>query len=124
MFSSSTTAKSNIYSITSKEAFSELIASPEHASRAKIVDFYADWCGPCRMLTPVLEKIAKEHADRVMLIKVNTDAAPALAKEHAVFSLPTVKVLGTGTDGKVMEQFVGARDERSVMNVLRKVVSL
>ena len=70
-----------------------------------IVDFYADWCGPCRMLGPVLEELASERDD-ILVAKVNVDAEPELAREFNVFSIPTIVVM---RDGEIVHQSSGAR---------------
>jgi thioredoxin 1 len=68
-----------------------------------IVDFYADWCGPCKMLSPVLEQLALEHTD-VKIAKVNVDEEPALAERYRVRGIPYVAMF---RDGKLAEQVVG-----------------
>ena len=70
-----------------------------------IVDFYADWCGPCKMLSPVLEQIATEHVD-VKITKVNVDEEPALAERYRVRGIPYVAMFRAG---KLAEQVVGYR---------------
>ncbi|HEY4844667.1 MAG TPA: thioredoxin [Candidatus Dormibacteraeota bacterium] len=68
-----------------------------------IVDFYADWCGPCKMLSPVLEQLATEHTD-VKITKVNVDEEPALAERYRVRGIPYVAMF---RDGKLAQQVVG-----------------
>lgn len=72
--------------IESKEEFAELI-SKEHV----LVDFYATWCGPCQMLSPLLEELEKEN-DKLSIVKVDVDDFPEIAKEHGVLSIPTLEV--------------------------------
>jgi thioredoxin 1 len=76
-----------------------------------VADFWAPWCGPCRMVGPVLEKLAAEHADTVRVIKVNIEVAEnaALAARYAVMSIPTV-ILFSG--GQLQKQLVGARGQK------------
>ena len=69
-----------------------------------LVDFYADWCGPCKMLAPVLEELDTEYDDRVKICKINTDDEPALAAQFNVTSIPTLLFI---KDGKIADQSVG-----------------
>ena len=79
--------------------------------RPVLVDFYADWCGPCRMLSPIIDEIAKERPD-IAVGKVNVDEERELASEFGVFSIPTVAVI---RGGKVVHQVSGARPKAAVL---------
>ncbi|MEY3052619.1 MAG: hypothetical protein RLY31_2404 [Bacteroidota bacterium] len=70
-----------------------------------LVDFWAPWCGPCRVLGPVLEQLAEEQSDRWELVKLNTEEQPELAQEHGVSGIPNVKLFHKG---KVLNEFTGA----------------
>src|SRR5205085_8911501 len=70
-----------------------------------LVDFWADWCGPCKMVAPVLEEIASEHADRLTVAKLNIDENPRTAQTYQILSIPTMSVFA---GGKVVKQIVGA----------------
>jgi len=74
-----------------------------------VADFWAPWCGPCRMVGPVLEKLAADHPDAVSVVKVNVDENPELAARYAVMSIPTVIQF---SGGKVQTQLVGARGQK------------
>lgn len=76
-----------------------------------IVDFWAQWCGPCRALTPTLETCVKERKGGVRLVKVNVDEAPELASKFGIRGIPAVKAF---VKGEVVDEFVGAKDKRSV----------
>ncbi len=71
-----------------------------------VVDFWASWCGPCRMVSPVIDSLAQEYGDKIKVCKVNVDEEGALASEFAVVSIPTVLIL---KGGKIVERSVGAK---------------
>ena len=79
-----------------------------------LVDFYADWCGPCRMVSPVIDEIASERDD-VLVCKVNVDEEEALAQQFGVMSIPTLVVI---KDGKVAAQSVGVRSKAQIIDML------
>jgi len=80
-----------------------------------VVDFWAEWCGPCKMLTPVLEKLAGEANDTWKLVKVNTEEHQQLSVEYGISGIPAVKMF---SDGKVIADFVGALPEAQVRSWL------
>jgi len=82
-----------------------------------VVDFYADWCGPCQMLGPIMEKIAEEFKGKVIIVKVNTDNNPSISHEYGITGIPAVKLF---KDGKVVDEFVGLQSEDMIKQWLKK----
>ena len=81
-----------------------------------VIDFWASWCGPCRMLAPVVEEIAAEHPE-VKVCKVNVDDEPALAGQFGIMSIPTLLVF---KDGQIAGQSVGVRPKDFILGMLGK----
>ena len=80
-----------------------------------LLDFYADWCGPCKMLSPILHELAEEKSGTLKVGKVNVDEQPELASQFGVMSIPTLLVF---RDGKLVNQAVGARPKAGVLALL------
>ena len=114
---------STVQRVTSADFISEVLDS----SIPVLVDFYADWCGPCRMLSPALEGLAREYAGRVKIVKVNVDEEPAIAGHFSIESIPTLlafsnrelvdKLIGIGSPGQlrqVLTQLAGSAKQSTV----------
>ena len=82
-----------------------------------LVDFWASWCGPCMMLKPVLEKVAKEYEGKIILAKASTDENQDAAEKYGVMSIPSVKLF---KDGKIVDEFVGAKPEATIKQWLEQ----
>ena len=80
-----------------------------------LLDFFADWCGPCRMVSPIIDEIAHERSD-VAVRKVNVDSEADLAREFSVYSIPTLVVI---RDGKEVARSVGAKNKEHILSMLR-----
>ena len=83
------------------------------------VDFWAEWCGPCRMVSPVVEELATEYEGKVNFVKVNVDEANELASKYNVFSIPTLAII---VKGQVVSQQVGAASKESYKNMIDKAL--
>ncbi|MDY0125148.1 MAG: thioredoxin [Anaerolineaceae bacterium] len=86
-----------------------------------IVDFWAPWCGPCRMVAPTLEKIAKEYAGKLVVAKVNTDENQEWAGKYGVKGIPTMLML---KDGKIVHRQVGALPEQMLKDVVDQFLEI
>ncbi len=76
-----------------------------------LVDFWAEWCGPCRMLGPTIEELAKEYAGKVKVGKVNVDENPGIASKYSIRSIPTVMIFKNGT---ILDQMVGVQPKEAI----------
>ena len=85
-----------------------------------LVDFWAEWCGPCKMIAPVLEDIAKEHAGRIQIAKLNVDDNPNIARRYDVMSIPTLLVFA---DGQVKKRLVGAKGKAQLLEELSEFIA-
>jgi len=80
-----------------------------------LVDYWAEWCGPCKMIAPVLEAIAEEHGDKLDIVKLNVDENPKVAQKYGILNIPT---LGVFKDGEVVKELVGARSKSALLREL------
>src|SRR5690625_3431015 len=98
---------SNVKTATDAD-FKETVLSSD---KPVLVDFWADWCGPCKQMAPVLDKLAEEYADKIDVVKINTDQNPETSRAYNVMSLPTLNVY---KDGEVVKQLIGAKPKRAL----------
>ena len=76
------------------------------SSKPVLVDFWAEWCGPCRMVSPILDELATEYADKITIVKVNVDNEPGLAQQYGITGIPALQVF---QNGEVVKSMVGAK---------------
>jgi thioredoxin 1 len=77
-----------------------------------LVDFWAEWCGPCRMVSPILDEISAEHGEKLTIVKVNVDEEPQLAQQYGVVSIPALQVF---QNGEVVKSIVGAKPKPQLL---------
>ena len=90
--------------------FDEVVSS---SATPVLVDFWAEWCGPCKMIAPVLEEISKDQAGRVTIAKINVDDNPDIARRFDVMSIPTLLLF---KDGELAHRMVGAKGKNQLLN--------
>jgi thioredoxin 1 len=106
----------NIINLTQDNFSKEVLES----STPILVDFWAEWCGPCKMIAPVLDELAEEYDGRVKIGKVNIDNEQGLAAEYGVRAIPTLLLF---QNGQVAEQIVGLKSKRDLKNSFDKVAA-
>ena len=108
-------ANENVIHIGSEEAFDKLMAGDTPV----LVDFWATWCGPCRMIAPIVEEIADEYAGKVVVAKVDVDEMGELAQRYRIMNIPTLMLF---KQGQLVDKAIGARPKAALEQMLNKVL--
>ena len=89
----------------------------ESSEKPVLVDFWAPWCGPCKMISPILDELAKEHGEKVKFAKVNVDDDNTIASKNKIMSIPTMILF---KEGKSVDKLIGARSKSEIENLILK----
>lgn len=90
------------------------------SSTPVLVDFWAEWCGPCRAVAPILEEISNEYSGKIKIVKLNTDEEGSIAMKYGISSIPTMNVF---VGGEVVKSIVGARPKPAIVKELSEYIS-
>jgi len=108
--------KSNVINLDA----ASLKALLKNESRPILVDFWAEWCAPCRLLAPIFEKLSEKYSDKIVFAKVNVEDCPDLAEEYGVMAVPTLILFVNGTEA---ERIVGLVPEKRIESLIKKYLS-
>jgi thioredoxin 1 len=109
-------ASPNILNSTQDSFQADVLTAPTPV----LVDFWAEWCGPCKMIGPILDELAEEYTGRVKIVKVNIDEQQTLAAQYGIRAIPTLLMF---SKGEVSEQIVGLKSKRDLKNSFDRVAA-
>jgi thioredoxin 1 len=94
----------------------DFVSAVLQSDKPVVVDFWAEWCGPCRMVSPILDELSNEHGDKIAFVKLNVDENPQTAASYRITSIPTLNVY---SGGQVVKQIIGARPKSAIIAELQ-----
>ncbi|WP_218082388.1 thioredoxin [Anthocerotibacter panamensis] len=106
--------------MTQKKQYKDFDALLQSTDLPVLVDFYAPWCGPCQMMSPIIASVGAELKDKVLVVKINTDKNPQVAEEWQIRELPTLMIF---KDGKPVERLTGVHPAPQLLSLLKPLVS-
>ncbi len=110
-------ANANVVNLTAENWEQEVV----HSDKPVLVDFWAVWCGPCRMLAPTIDKIADSYSDKVKVAKVNTEDAPEIAAKYRISAIPQIMIF-KGGDQPVERPSPGVKSEAEIVKMITRVL--
>ena len=101
----------SVLNITNENFETEVMQS----SKSVVLDFYADWCGPCKIMSPIVDQIAEELGEKIIVGKINVDENSELAEKYEIMSIPTIIII---KNGEIAKTFIGVTDKSSIIDEL------
>jgi thioredoxin 1 len=98
----------------------DFVSAVLQSDKPVVVDFWAEWCGPCRMVSPILDELSREHSDKISFVKLNVDENPQTAASYRITSIPTLNVY---SGGQVVKQIIGARPKSAILAELNEYLA-